>query len=56
MSIKSNEENDMKSTVTRSSDELVGRKIATGFVRTSNSVEDNSHDHWVYLVPFFLNY
>ncbi|KAL8101860.1 uncharacterized protein LOC141683863 [Apium graveolens] len=47
MSIELKEENGMKSTVTRSSDELVGRMMdSAGYVRTSSSDEDNSHDHW----------
>lgn len=46
MSIQSKEENGMKTT-TRYSDDSDGRKMASaGIVRSSSSVEDNSHDHW----------
>ncbi|KAK1372321.1 hypothetical protein POM88_028514 [Heracleum sosnowskyi] len=47
MSVKSKEENVMETTITQNSDDLVGKKMASaGFVRTSSSAEDNSHDHW----------
>lgn len=54
MSVKLKEENVMETTITRNSDDLVGKKkTSAGFVRTSSSAEDNSHDHRVYLVAFF---
>lgn len=50
MNAKSKEENCIETTITRNSDDLVGRKmVSAGFV----SVEDNRHGHWVYLFVLF---